>query len=519
MSEWAVPGYTELRPLGSGGFGAVKLARHDALGTVVAIKYLLPELRQDPDFAAMFRDEAVALGALDDPHVVRLYEYVEAPEGAAIVMELVDGVSLQQILARQGKTTPEAALVVLYGSLLGLAASHERGVVHRDYKPANVLVNGLGASKLTDFGIAERAGTRQLSAGTLAYAPPEQYEGGQARPSGDVYAATATFYECVTGHPPFTGHSTEALLAKHRSADVPMDDVPAPLRPLVARGLAKDPGRRPADAGALATELRTVAAGAYGEDWEARGRSNLGEAALLLALLWPSAAAPALASATVEHVTFSQVVREATTRLASPQTRTRPLTRQTTKHLLSQAQRHTLHVLHLEHVDHVKHLRRLRNAALGVTGAAVAAAGITVAATSSSHAAGGSGAAAAAHPAVVAYPVSLASTPAPAAAGPSPSPTASGTTLPASCDGWPNNIIYSWATQPVTTASLGQSIGQLIATCTGTVTSVTCSTYFQYEPNDYLCSIPAEVGMPHSSVIYVFPGGNGEWQYTGEGTN
>jgi serine/threonine-protein kinase len=292
--------------------------------------------------------------------------------------------------------------------------------------------------------------------------------------------------------------------------------VPAPLRPLVARGLAKDPGRRPADADALATELRAIAAGAYGADWEAHGRSHLGEAALLLALLWPSAAAPALASATVEHVTLSQALREATTRLASPHTRTRPLTEKTTKHLLSQAQRHTLHVLHLDHLAHQKYLRRLRNAALGVTGAAVVAAGVTVAATSGSHPTGGSDAAAA-HPAVVAYPVSLASTP--AAAAPAPSPTASATALPASCDNWPNNIIYAWAAQPVTTASLGQSVGQLIATCTGTVTSVTCSTYFQYEPNDYLCSIPAEVGMPHSSVIYVFPGGAGEWQYTGEGTN
>src|SRR6266568_15471 len=117
------------------------------------------------------RAEAAVLASLEDPNVVRLYQYVESPGGAAIVMELVEGVSLREILARQGKTTAEAALVVLQGSLLGLAAAHRRGVVHRDYKPENVLVDGAGASKLTDFGIAARAGDSPVAAGTLAYAP------------------------------------------------------------------------------------------------------------------------------------------------------------------------------------------------------------------------------------------------------------------------------------------------------------------------------------------------------------
>src|SRR5580704_14355086 len=127
MPEWKVPGYTELKVLGSGGFGDVVLARHDASGTLVAIKYLRHQLLADPGFAELFRAEAAGLASLDDPNVVRLYEYVESPVGAAIVMELVDGVSLRDILARQGATTAEAALVVLQGSLLGLAAAHRRG--------------------------------------------------------------------------------------------------------------------------------------------------------------------------------------------------------------------------------------------------------------------------------------------------------------------------------------------------------------------------------------------------------
>jgi serine/threonine protein kinase len=145
--QWDVPGYTGVKVLGSGGFGEVVLARHDASGSLVAIKYLRRELLADAEFAALFRAEAAVLASLDDPNVVRLYEYVESPAGAAIVMELVDGVSLRDILVRQGKTTAEAALVVLQGSLLGLAAAHQRGVVHRDYKPENVLIDGDGASK------------------------------------------------------------------------------------------------------------------------------------------------------------------------------------------------------------------------------------------------------------------------------------------------------------------------------------------------------------------------------------
>ena len=299
--EWDVPGYTEVKVLGSGGFGEVVLARHDASGTRVAIKYLRGELLADAEFAGLFRAEAAVLASLDDPNVVRLYEYVESPSGAAIVMELVEGVSLREILSRQGATTAEAALVVLQGSLLGLAAAHRRGVVHRDYKPENVLIDGAGASKLTDFGIAARAGQAAVAAGTLAYAPPEQFTGSPASPATDVYAATATFYECLTGRPPFDGDTAERLLYQHMSQPVPLEPVPEALRPLVAAGMAKDPEVRPADGAALVTELRKVAGWTYGPDWEARGRSALASAALALAALWPAAGSVAAHGSRTVH--------------------------------------------------------------------------------------------------------------------------------------------------------------------------------------------------------------------------
>jgi len=301
VAEWDVPGYTELKPLGSGGFGYVVLARHDASGTLVAIKYLRRDLLSDPGFATMFRSEAAVLASMDDPNVVRLYEYVESGSGAAIVMELVDGVSLREILTQHGATTPEAALVVLHGSLLGLAAAHQRGVVHRDYKPENVLINGAGDSKLTDFGIAARAGDRPPPAGTVAYAPPEQFGGSPVSPASDVYAATATFYECLTGQPPFSGKTPEVLLYQHLAEPVPLEQVPEPLRSLVAAGMAKEPGARPTNAATFVTELDAVA-GVYGPDWHERGRSHLAEAALLLVALWPTSKPPAVEGTTVERI-------------------------------------------------------------------------------------------------------------------------------------------------------------------------------------------------------------------------
>src|ERR1700678_1768550 len=265
MAEWTVPGLTELKTLGSGGFGTVVAARDEASGTLVAVKYLKADLLADVEFAAMFRGEAEVLASVSDPNVVRLYEDVEGPGRAAIVL----------------------ALVVLQGSLLGLAATHTRGVVHRDYKPENVLVDGQGLSKLTDFGIAARAGDSPFPAGTMAYAPPEQFTGAPVTPASDVYAATATFYECLAGRPPFRGDTAEALLYQHLSEPVPLEPVPEPLRPRVAAGLAKDPAARPADGAALVAGLRAVAGQAYGPDWEDRGRSGLAAAALLLAALWP----------------------------------------------------------------------------------------------------------------------------------------------------------------------------------------------------------------------------------------
>ena len=282
MSDWTVPGYTQLTVLGEGGFGRVVLARHDASSRVVAIKYLHSA---DEQSRTQFRHEAAILHRVVSPHVARLYAFVETPHGAAIVMEAVPGVSLKDILDQHGTLAPEAALAVLKGSLLGLAAAHDAGTVHRDYKPGNVLVQPNHQSKLVDFGIALLSGHSGLAGGTPAYMAPEQWRGEPATPATDVYAATCVFFLCVTGFRPFTDTATERLRQAHEFAPPPVERVPEPVRALVARGMAKDVTQRPAGAAAFVRELEAAAVAGYGKDWEAAGWRRLaGYAGTLLAL-------------------------------------------------------------------------------------------------------------------------------------------------------------------------------------------------------------------------------------------
>ncbi|MFJ6200102.1 serine/threonine-protein kinase [Micromonospora sp. NPDC092111] len=283
--DWRLSGYTPVRQLGAGASGRVLLATHDATGTPVAIRYLT----DDPAFRLAFREEARLLVDVDDPHVCRLYEYAESRSGAAIVMELVNGVSLRHLLRAYGPTGPEAALCVLKGSLAGLAAAHARGVVHRAYQPENVLVGVEGWSKLADFGITRSAGPDRGGAvgGIPRYLAPEQWAGAPAEPAGDIYAATATFFECLTGRPPYDGRDLLALRQQHVAAPVPTDPAPPPVHDLLRHGMAKRPGDRPQPAEMFLAELERTAARSYGGDWEERGRRQLAQRVALLAAFLP----------------------------------------------------------------------------------------------------------------------------------------------------------------------------------------------------------------------------------------
>ncbi|WP_116201699.1 protein kinase domain-containing protein [Amycolatopsis circi] len=290
MSDtWQAPGFTEVDVLGVGGFGRVVLAKHQDSGRMVAIKYLLAEYLADPDLAAAFRREAWLLSGVRSRHVVQLFDFIETPQGAALVMEAVPGVSLRALLATENVLAPESALAILKGSLLGLADAHAAGVVHRDYKPGNVLVSREGQSKLVDFGLATLDGHNGLTAGSPSYMAPEQWAGQPGQPATDVYAATCVFYQCITGHQPFEASTTDELRSLHQMAPVPLDAVPEKLRPLIARGMAKDPAWRPSTSDAFVAELETVARKAYGKDWEKRGWKRLATSAAALTALTPLA--------------------------------------------------------------------------------------------------------------------------------------------------------------------------------------------------------------------------------------
>lgn len=278
-TEWAVPGYSGDRLLGRGVAGTVVAAVNESNGQRVAIKYLNEDLVRDSEFLAEFRATAQQLTSLNAPHVAGVIDYAEQPGvGAAVVTQLVEGVSLRKMITRRGPLSAKAALVVLKDSLLGLAAAHSRRVAHRDVKPDNVLIDANGWCTLTDFGLAVQTDKQVPVPGTPEYMAPELWNGAPNFPATDVYAATVMLCESLTGKPPFTGRAA-ALREQHESQPVPLDQYEPPLRDLIGWGMAKYSDRRPPSAWAFVGELDARAADAYGPNWEDEGRSELAQRA------------------------------------------------------------------------------------------------------------------------------------------------------------------------------------------------------------------------------------------------
>jgi beta-lactam-binding protein with PASTA domain/tRNA A-37 threonylcarbamoyl transferase component Bud32 len=262
--------YRVIRKLGAGGMANVYLAEDQELGRRVAIKILNERHANDDQFVERFRREAKNAAALSHPNIVSIYDRGEAEGTYYIAMEFLDGRSLKELVVARGPAPVSVTIDYVRQILHALRFAHRNGIVHRDIKPHNVLVDGEGRIKVTDFGIA-RAGASQMTeagsiVGTAQYLSPEQARGTAVDQRSDIYSVGIVLYELLTGTVPFTGDTPVEIAMKHISA-VPEPpsarraDIPHDLDLVVMRALAKEPGDRYATAEEMDADLERILRG------------------------------------------------------------------------------------------------------------------------------------------------------------------------------------------------------------------------------------------------------------------
>src|SRR5215211_4356672 len=234
--------------VGRGGMGVVYRARDLALDRPVALKLIAPELAQDERFRTRFLRESRLAAALDHPHVVPIHEAGEHEGQLYLAMRFVEGEDLKTRLERESAVAPARAVAVLAEIADALDAAHRRGRVHRDVKPANVLLDEDGHAYLTDFGITKQVGDASTGTGglvgTLDYLAPEQIRGGEVDGRADCYALGCVLYECLTGTPPFRRETEAETLWAHMQGEPPAVPGHPELDRVIAKALAKDPDDR-----------------------------------------------------------------------------------------------------------------------------------------------------------------------------------------------------------------------------------------------------------------------------------
>jgi predicted Ser/Thr protein kinase len=264
--------YRILRRLGSGGMADVYEAEDTQLGRHVALKLLHRRFAEDTEFVERFRREASAAAGLSHPNVVQVFDRGEWDGTYYIAMELLEGRNLKQVVRDHGALEPALAVDIVLQILKAARFAHRRGVVHRDIKPHNVIVDEEGRAKVTDFGIA-RAGASDMTEtgsilGTAQYLSPEQAQGHPVDARSDLYSIGVLLYELLTGEPPFDADSAVTIALKQVAEDPlpPMQRNPAvtpALDAVVMRALRKDPAERFQDADEFIAALESAMSGAY----------------------------------------------------------------------------------------------------------------------------------------------------------------------------------------------------------------------------------------------------------------
>jgi len=262
--------YSVIDVLGQGGMSVVYRARHLMTDQEVALKILPPELAANSQVKSRFMEEARALAQLDHPNIVHLYNFGQEDGCLVLAMQLVAGQTWERMILDQGRLGWPASVAIAIDVLKALETAHERGIIHRDMKPSNVMVRPDGSALVGDFGIAKMTTSTRLTTtgqtmGTVRYMSPEQVRGQEVDARTDIYSLSVTLYESMCGDTPFDGDSHYDIMASHLNDDAPpMADhgaeVPAALERLVMAGLAKDPAKRPASAREMRRQLAEILA-------------------------------------------------------------------------------------------------------------------------------------------------------------------------------------------------------------------------------------------------------------------
>jgi eukaryotic-like serine/threonine-protein kinase len=290
--------YTIDERLSSGGMATVYRATDEILGRAVAVKIMHPALAADPSFVERFRREGQNVARLSHPNVATVYDYGEAPIGNLapdlfMVMELVEGTTLRSLLERFGRLDPPMARHVARGVAAALDHAHNKGIVHRDVKPENVLLTPDGQVKVVDFGIAKALGPQAVNLttdrpiGTVAYVAPEQLTMADVGTRADVYALGAMTYEMVTGRPPFHGDTPHAVAAARLAQPTLVAGVSEQIDAAIAKATSADPDDRFSTPGDFARAL-----GDLGEPAFLLATDHLPDASMVAQLAAPVVAAP-----------------------------------------------------------------------------------------------------------------------------------------------------------------------------------------------------------------------------------